>query len=141
MTFEELNQEVLTCLKCPLHQTRNNAVFGNGNPHDEIMIIAEVPGFYDDKSGIVLQGKSGKLLDDILAACGFTRDEHIYISNIVKCRPPNNRAPNTIEKNACLPYLYKQIELINPKVIILLGATALKGLIDPNAGITKLRGQ
>lgn len=141
INLEELKQEVLTCLKCPLHQTRNNAVFGNGNPHAEIMLIAEAPGFYEDKSGIVFQGKSGVLLDKILTASGFNRDEHVYISNIVKCRPPDNRTPSDVEKAACLPYLYKQIELIDPKIIILLGATALKELINPNARITQIRGQ
>ncbi|MRT92512.1 uracil-DNA glycosylase [Ancylomarina sp. 16SWW S1-10-2] len=139
--FETLKQEVLVCEKCPLSQTRNNVVFGNGNPNAEIMLIAEGPGYYEDKSGIVFQGKSGELLDKILTASGFSRDEHIFISNIVKCRPPDNRQPNDTEKAACLPYLYQQIELVNPKIIILLGATALKELIDPNARITQIRGQ
>lgn len=139
--LEEIKREVLSCSKCPLHQTRNHAVFGNGNPHAEIMLIAEAPGFYEDNSGIVFQGKSGELLDKILAACGFNRNDHIYISNIVKCRPPNNREPNDAEKKACLPYLYQQIEIIDPKIIILLGVTALKGLINPNAKITQARGQ
>ena len=139
--LEELKQEVLSCSRCPLHQTRIHAVFGNGNPRAAIMLIAEAPGFYEDKNGKVFQGKSGKLLDKILAASGFDRNEHIYISNIVKCRPPNNRAPNETEKTACLPYLYQQIEIINPKIIILMGATALKGLIHPNAKITQTRGQ
>ncbi len=139
--LEALKQEVLSCSQCPLHQTRTHAVFGNGNPDAEIMLIAEAPGFYEDKNGRVFQGKSGELLDKILAASGFDRNEHVYISNIVKCRPPNNRAPNETEKTACLPYLYRQIELINPKIIILMGATALKGLINPNAKITQLRGQ
>ncbi len=139
--FEELKQKVLSCTNCPLHQTRNNAVFGNGNPKADIMLIAEAPGFYEDKSGIVFQGKSGELLDKIFAACGFNREEHMFISNIVKCRPPNNREPNDTEKKACLPYLYNQIEIVDPQIIILLGATALKGLIDPNARITQVRGQ
>jgi uracil-DNA glycosylase family 4 len=139
--LEELRQEVVSCCNCPLHQTRTHAVFGNGNPDAAIMLIAEAPGYYEDQSGIVFQGRSGELLDKILAACGFNRNDHIYISNIVKCRPPNNREPNNAEKTACLPYLYQQIELINPKIIILLGATALRGLIDPDAKITRLRGQ
>lgn len=139
--FEDLKREVEICTKCPLHSTRTKAVFGNGNPNAEIMIIAEGPGYYEDQSGMVFQGKSGELLDKILAASGFSRGEHIYISNIVKCRPPNNRAPSDSEKEACLPYLYQQIEHVNPKIIILLGATALKGLIDPNARITQVRGQ
>jgi len=141
MTLKDLKSEVLSCTKCPLHKTKTNAVFGNGNPDAELMIIAEAPGYYEDQSGIVFQGKSGKLLDKILAAGGFDRNRHIYISNIVKCRPPSNRAPNKIEKDACLPYLYEQIELIDPEIIILLGATALKGLIDPYAKITQVRGQ
>lgn len=141
MKLETLKHEVLSCTKCPLHLSRTHAVFGNGNPHAGIMLIAEAPGFYEDKSGIVFQGKSGELLDKILAASGFSRDEHIFISNIVKCRPPNNRPPTLIEKQACLPYLHQQIELISPAIIILLGATALKGLIDPDARITQVRGQ
>jgi DNA polymerase len=141
INLEELKQKVLSCEKCTLSKTRNNAVFGNGKPNAEIMLIAEAPGFYEDKSGIVFQGKSGELLDKILAASGFNRNEHVYISNIVKCRPPNNRPPNDTEKAACLPYLYQQIELIDPKIIILLGATALKELINPNAKITQIRGQ
>ncbi len=139
--LEELKQRVLSCTGCPLYKTRNNAVFGNGNLDAEIMLIAEAPGFYEDKSGVVFQGKSGELLDKILDASGFNRKEHIFISNIVKCRPPNNREPNDAEKKACLPYLYQQIEIINPKIIILLGATALKGLINPYAKITQMRGQ
>lgn len=139
--LEELKQEVLSCSKCLLSQTRNNAVFGNGDPEAEIMLIAEAPGYYEDKSGEVFQGKSGVLLDKILGASGFNRNEHIYISNIVKCRPPQNREPNDAEKKACITYLYQQVEIINPKIIILLGATALKGLINPEARITQIRGQ
>lgn len=138
--FEELQEEVLSCSKCPLCSTRNKVVFGNGNPNAEIMLVAEAPGFYEDKSGIVFQGKSGDLLDKILSVCGFSREEHIYISNIVKCRPPDNRKPSNVEISACLPYLYRQIELVNPKIIILLGATALTGLIGSSARITQARG-
>lgn len=139
--FERLKNEVINCTKCPLSQTKTHAVFGNGNPHSKLMIIAEAPGYYEDQTGIVFQGKSGELLDKIFAACGFNRDEHLFISNIVKCRPPENRTPSNKEIEMCLPYLMKQIELINPKIIILLGATALKVLIDTNAKITQIRGQ
>ena len=83
----------------------------------------------------------GQLLDKILSACGFNREEHVYIGNIVKCRPPDNRDPLPAERNSCLPWLFKQISAIRPQIIILLGATAVKGLIDPNAKITKLRGK
>lgn len=139
--FDLLKQEVNTCTKCNLSKTRTNAVFGEGNPNAAIMCIGEGPGYYEDQQGRPFVGKSGQLLDKILDVCGFTREEHVFIGNIVKCRPPNNRDPLPEEREACLPYLYKQIELIDPKIIILLGATALKGLIDPNAKITKVRGE
>ena len=139
--FEELKEEILSCTKCALSETRHNVVFGNGNSHADIMLIGEGPGYYEDMKGIAFVGRSGQLLDKILACCGFTREEHVFIANIVKCRPPENRDPKPEERQACLPYLYKQIEYINPKIIILLGATALKGLIDPQARITQVRGQ
>lgn len=139
--FEELRKEVLSCQHCDLCQTRHNVVFGEGNRHAPIMCIGEGPGYYEDMQGKPFVGKSGVLLDKIFDVCGFTREEHIFIGNIVKCRPPQNRDPTPEERSTCIPYLYKQIELIAPKIIILLGATALKGLIDPNARITKVRGQ
>ena len=139
--FELLEQEINQCTKCSLSKTRTNAVFGEGFRNAEIMCIGEGPGYYEDQQGRPFVGKSGQLLDKILLACGFTRKEHVFIGNIVKCRPPNNRDPLPEEREACIHYLYKQIELINPKIIILLGATALKGLIDPNAKITKVRGE
>ncbi|MFA6833031.1 MAG: uracil-DNA glycosylase [Bacteroidaceae bacterium] len=139
--FEELRKEVLSCQHCALCQTRHHVVFGEGNRHAPIMCIGEGPGYYEDMQGKPFVGKSGVLLDKIFDVCGFTREEHIFIGNIVKCRPPDNRDPTPEERSACIPYLYKQIELIAPKIIILLGATALKGLIDPNARITKVRGQ
>lgn len=139
--FENLKSEVTDCTKCPLSSTRNKVVFGGGNPDAEIFVIAEGPGYEEDLQGIPFVGKSGKLLDKIFAACGFTREKHVYISNIVKCHPPGNRAPSKAEQAACLPYLIKQIDLVDPKIIILLGATALQGLIDPNLKITKIRGE
>lgn len=139
--FEDLKKEILKCQKCSLSKTRHNVVFGEGNKNAEIMLIGEGPGYYEDQSGKPFVGKSGKLLDRIIEVCGFTRQDHLFIANIVKCRPPQNRAPHPDERETCIPYLYKQIELIKPKIIILLGATALNGLIDPNARITKVRGQ
>jgi uracil-DNA glycosylase len=138
--FEILRQEVSGCTKCELSKGRTNVVFGEGNRHAKIMCIGEGPGYYEDQQGIPFVGKSGQLLDKILGVCGFTRKDHVFIGNIVKCRPPNNRDPLPQERETCLPYLMKQIELIDPKIIILLGATALKGLIDPNARITQVRG-
>jgi len=139
--FEQLKKEVLSCQRCDLCKTRHNVVFGEGNRHAPILCIGEGPGYYEDMQGKPFVGKSGLLLDKIFAACGFNRQEHLFIGNIVKCRPPENRVPTPEEREICLPYLYKQIELIDPKIIILLGSTALKGLIDPNARITKIRGQ
>jgi DNA polymerase len=104
------------------------------------MCIGEGPGQEEDLQGRPFVGRSGQLLDKILNVCGFNRQEHVFIANIVKCRPPNNRAPLPEERLMCIPYLYKQIELINPIIIVLLGATALNGLIDPNLRITKVRG-
>lgn len=140
-SFNLLQEEIKKCTKCELCKTRTNVVAGSGNPQAKIMLIGEGPGYYEDQKGVAFIGKSGQLLDKILAACGFTREEHVFISNIVKCRPPENRDPTPAEREACLPYLLQQIELIHPTIIILLGATALKGLIDPRARITKERGE
>ncbi|MEA1878559.1 MAG: uracil-DNA glycosylase [Bacteroidota bacterium] len=139
--FLKMSQEVSNCTLCELHTKRKNAVFGMGNPYAEIMIIGEGPGHEEDLQGVPFVGKSGQLLDKILSACGFTREEHVYIANIVKCRPPQNRDPKPEERDACLPWLFKQISIIRPRILVLLGATAVKGLIDPEARITKIRGK
>lgn len=138
--FNRLTEEVRACLKCPLHQKRTQSVFGMGNPFSELMLIGEGPGEEEDRQGLPFVGKSGQLLDKILEAAGFSRKENVYIANIVKCRPPENREPSPEERAACLPYLEEQISLIQPSIIILLGSTALKGLIDPEAKITRVRG-
>ena len=135
-----LSHKVKNCTDCDLHLKRTNTVFGAGNPFAEIMLIGEGPGRDEDIQGVPFVGKSGKLLDKIIGACGFIRDDHIYIANIVKCRPPGNRDPEPNERESCLPYLHQQIKLINPKIIVLLGATALKSIIDPEARITRVRG-
>ena len=138
--FELLKAEVSGCTKCDLHRSRINAVFGMGNPESKIFLIGEGPGHDEDVQGLPFVGRSGQLLDKILAACGFTRKEHVFIGNIVKCRPPQNRVPTPEERAKCLPYLLEQIELINPYIIILLGSTALQGIIDQKAKITQERG-
>jgi len=138
--FEKLKTEVLSCTKCQLSRTRKNVVFGEGNPDADVFLIGEGPGHEEDLTGRAFVGRSGQLLDKILAACGFNRKNHVFIGNILKCRPPGNRVPLPEERAACLPYLLKQIEIINPKIIILLGATALNGLVDPKLRITKVRG-
>ena len=139
--FHRLNDEVRICQRCELHQNRAQAVFGTGNPYAEIMVVGEGPGEEEDRQGLPFVGKSGQLLDKILGAAGFSRENTVYIANIVKCRPPENRDPLPEERSACLPFLLLQIELIRPAILILLGSTALKGLIDPNAKITQLRGK
>ncbi len=129
-----------SCALCPLHKTRTNTVPGQGHPHPEIMFIGEGPGQDEDLKGLAFVGRAGQLLTKIIEAMGFTRDE-VFIGNIVKCRPPNNRVPLPDEMQACLPYLHEQIALLKPKVIVALGGTAVKGLFQTQTGITKLRGQ
>jgi uracil-DNA glycosylase family 4 len=138
--MEELKREVLKCRKCGLAATRNHVIFGEGNPKAPILVIGEAPGRDEDLGGRPFIGRSGQLLDKIFAACGFKREEHLYISNIVKCRPPGNRPPQPGEREACLPWLYRQIEMIDPSIMILLGATALKSLAGGDRQITRLRG-
>lgn len=136
-----LKEEILHCRKCELAKTRNHVIFGEGNTDADILFIGEAPGRDEDILGRPFVGKSGQLLDKILEACGFTRNEHVFISNIVKCRPPQNRVPTPYEANICMPWLLKQIELINPKILVLLGATALKYMAGPDHRITRERGK
>jgi len=138
--MEQLKQEVLSCKKCELHHTRHNVIFGEGNHGAKILIIGEAPGHDEDIIGRPFVGKSGQLLDKILAACGFTREQHVYISNIVKCRPPGNRVPTDQEAKTCIPYLMKQIELIDPLILIPLGASALRVFFGKEYRITQVRG-
>ncbi len=128
------------CTKCPeLSQCRHSVVFGVGSVSAEIMFIGEAPGADEDAQGIPFVGRAGQLLTKIIAAMGYTREE-VYITNIIKCRPPENRTPLPEEVANCLPYVLSQIELIQPKVIVALGATALRALLDVQLGITKMRG-
>ena len=136
-----LQEEALQCTKCQLASSRNKLVFGEGNENAGIFIIGEAPGYDEDRQGRPFVGKSGQLLDKILAACGFKRQEHVYIGNILKCRPPGNRNPSPEEAASCMPFLLKQIEVVDPKIIILLGASALKHMIGRELRITKIRGQ
>ena len=140
MSLEELAIDIQNCTRCPLAEGRNKLVFGVGNPQAKLMLIGEGPGQDEDEQGVPFVGKAGQLLDRILAAIHLTREE-VYIANIVKCRPPNNRTPHKTEAAACLPYIYRQIELVNPSIIVLLGSVALQNLISPDARITKMRGQ
>lgn len=139
-TLSELNKIICNCLKCPLGKTRKNFVFGSGNINSDVLILGEGPGEKEDEAGLPFVGRSGDLLTDILAAIKFKRDE-VYIANIVKCRPPGNRAPFSSEMEKCIPYLKKQIEIIDPKVILCLGLTAAQGLLRKKDTLTNLRGQ
>lgn len=139
--FKLFKSEVQSCTKCDLHKTRKSVVFGEGNPYAEIFVIGEGPGHDEDIQGRPFVGKSGQLLDKILEAGGFQREEHLFIGNIVKCRPPNNRVPDPAEKEKCIPFLQRQLKFINPRIIILLGSTALNSLIDPDLRISKVRGE
>ncbi|WP_434043489.1 MULTISPECIES: uracil-DNA glycosylase family protein [Sorangium] len=134
-----LAEEVRTCQKCPLHEGRTHTVFSRGNPLSEVVFVGEGPGAEEDLQGEPFVGPAGQLLDKMIAAMGYHRDD-VYICNIVKCRPPKNRKPEPAEMAACSPYLTSQLALIKPKVIVALGATAVQGLIGTNEGITKLRG-
>jgi uracil-DNA glycosylase family 4 len=136
-----LARDVSTCTKCVLHAKRTQTAFGRGNPAAELCFVGEGPGADEDEQGLPFVGKAGQLLDRMIAAMGFDRDD-VYVCNIVKCRPPENRKPEPDEMAACTPYLRTQLELVAPKVIVALGATAVEGLVGANGGgITRLRGQ
>ena len=137
--LEDFNNEINSCLSCSLGNSRNKFVFGDGNPNADLMLIGEAPGAQEDKEGIPFVGRAGKLLNDILKAIKFERED-IYIANILKCRPPKNRDPLPAEREVCSPYLYKQIELIKPKVILCLGKIAANVMLNNNDSLTKMRG-
>ena len=139
--LNEIENACRSCKKCSLCNSRTNIVFGDGVPNEKIMLIGEAPGFNEDQQGKPFVGRSGKLLDDILASVGFFRNKNIYICNTVKCRPPENRNPLPEEKIACRGFLDKQLELLKPKIIILCGAVAVNSMLDTKLGITKIRGQ
>ncbi len=139
-SLDELRPIALGCRRCPLAETRHNVVFGEGDPHAKLMFIGEGPGYDEDMQGRPFVGKAGQLLNKMIAAMQFQREE-VYIANVVKCRPPGNRVPTPDEAVACIGYLKKQIELIRPEVIVLLGATAVNFLLGKREGITRLRGK
>ncbi|MEB3357418.1 MAG: uracil-DNA glycosylase [Synechococcales bacterium] len=129
------------CHRCDLGATRTHAVVGRGNPQADIMIVGEGPGQNEDETGLPFVGKAGQLLEKILDSVRLSSEADVYICNIVKCRPPGNRAPTTQEMDACRPYLLEQIRVVDPKLILLTGASAVKGLTGDKRGITKIRGQ
>ncbi|SRR5579883_849159 len=137
----DLAQHCNNCHRCGLGDTRIHAVVGRGNLKAPIMIVGEAPGQNEDETGLPFVGKAGQLLDKILASVNLDTQEDVYICNINKCRPPDNRVPTTEEIAACKPYLLEQIRLVDPKIILLTGATAVKGLTGDKRGITKIRGE
>jgi uracil-DNA glycosylase family 4 len=137
---EQVNREVRQCTKCELHKGRKNAVPGDGNVRTEIMFVGEAPGQEEDRQGRPFVGSAGKLLSQLLLSVGLRRED-VYITNIVKCRPPENRPPRVGEISACSEYLERQISIINPKTICPMGNIALKRFVGKEASISKVHGQ
>jgi uracil-DNA glycosylase family 4 len=135
-----LADAVAGCTKCRLAEGRTQVVFGSGHPHADLMFVGEAPGFHEDKQGVPFVGQAGKLLDKLLAGIGLTRSD-VFVANVLKCRPPGNRDPQPDEIQACESHLWKQIELIQPKVVATLGNFATKLLSGRQLGITRVHGQ
>jgi DNA polymerase len=136
-----LKAAVSGCTKCGLHKSRTQTVFGVGDESAEWMLIGEAPGAEEDRLGDPFVGQAGKLLDNMLAAIGLSRRKNVYIANVLKCRPPGNRNPTPEEVSQCTPHLLKQIELIQPKLIVAMGRFAAQTLLDSDASIASLRGR
>ena len=140
--LEELRDKCNKCLRCELGKTRNNIVFSDGNPQSaKAILIGEAPGENEDKTGTPFVGRAGKLLNEFLEKAGISRTEELYIINTVKCRPPQNRVPTDEEKALCSEFLLKQIEIVNPSILIFCGATALKSFYPKKTPISKIRGE
>jgi uracil-DNA glycosylase len=133
-------EEVRGCTRCVLHEQREQTVFARGNPFAELCFVGEGPGADEDRYGEPFVGAAGQLLDRMIAAMGYRRDD-VYVCNVVKCRPPNNRKPEPMEMASCMPFAAEQLALVQPKVIVALGATAVQGLIGASGGITRMRGK
>ena len=138
--LDKIAEEVRICCGCGLVSTRNKVVPGEGNPNARIMFIGEAPGADEDAQGRPFVGRAGQLLDNIIKACGLKRSD-VFIANILKCRPPGNRDPRAEEIISCLPYLQRQIEIIEPEIIVALGAHAARTLLNSTASIGQLRGR
>jgi DNA polymerase len=139
-SLNELNESICTCLKCPLGHTRTKFVFGTGTPRADVMFVGEAPGADEDKQGEPFVGRAGQLLNKIIEAVGMKRED-VYICNILKCRPPNNREPLPSEMETCTPYLAKQIDLLKPKFIIALGRISAQWLLQTSESLTSMRGK
>ncbi|PYU21669.1 MAG: hypothetical protein DMG32_20035 [Acidobacteria bacterium] len=139
-SLERICGELDGCTRCKLHRRRTNIVFGVGNPHAELVFVGEGPGHDEDVQGIPFVGRAGQLLTQMINAMGLSRDD-VYIANVVKCRPPENRTPEKDEIATCLPFLLRQLTNINPKVIVCLGSVAAQALLNTNKSISHFRGQ
>lgn len=139
--FQTLNNKCIKCRKCSLSSTRNNVVFGRGNPNSKLFVVGEGPGQQEDEQGVAFVGRAGKMLDSAFLSVGIDTNKDCYISNIVKCRPPGNRKPHKNEISECIPWLEKQIALIKPKVVVLAGSTAVESYLQMTEPISKIRGK
>jgi uracil-DNA glycosylase family 4 len=139
--IEALGEACGACRRCGLAQGRQQVVVSRGNPEARLMVIGEGPGAQEDATGLPFVGRAGQLLDQMLASVAIDSNRDAYICNVVKCRPPENRKPTPEEMAACLPWLLEQVELVQPEVILLAGATAVEGILGIRGGITRLRGQ
>lgn len=137
----KIEEECLNCKKCVLGETRQNIVFSDGSENAKIVLIGEAPGADEDATGTPFVGRAGKFLTKLMEECGFDRKKDFYICNTIKCRPPQNRVPTDEEKSLCEKYLFEQIKIINPKVIVLCGATSAKSFLGNKIKISQIRGQ
>jgi DNA polymerase len=135
-----IREDIGDCTRCALHKGRNKIVFADGSPTARLMFVGEGPGADEDAQGLPFVGRAGQLLNNMIAAMGLKREE-VYIANIVKCRPPKNRVPEPIEANTCKPFLFQQIEVIQPEIIVALGSTAATYLLGAKASLSSLRGR
>lgn len=141
LSIDNFKKTVTSCTSCELCNTRTNVVFGSGPIPCDVMIIGEGPGEQEDIQGVPFVGRAGKLLTSILESAGINRDNDVFIANTVKCRPPKNRTPLDSEIEACKPYLIRQIQLVKPKILLLLGTPSLKTILQESLTITKVRGK
>lgn len=140
MTLQELAHDLKDCQRCRLASGRTQVVFGVGSAQARVMFVGEAPGFYEDRQGEPFVGAAGKLLNELLEGAGLSRND-IYIANVIKCRPPDNRDPLPDEVDTCKPFLFQQIEMIRPKVVCTLGNFAMQTILGKKVGIMKVRGQ
>jgi DNA polymerase len=139
-TLLKIREDIGDCTRCKLHRGRNKIVFGDGNPKARLVFVGEAPGADEDKQGIPFVGRAGKLLTQMIEAMGLKRED-VYICNVVKCRPPDNRKPEDDEVSTCSPYLLRQLDVIEPKVLLCLGAVAAQTLLATHRGISQFRGE